>query len=64
MAAHRAARRTRSADALDPSDVFRWVQRTCSEQGVLVTITDPRVLATVAVLLGPFDGPPSTQPVA
>ena len=64
MAAARAARRTRSADALDPSDVLRWVQRTCSEQGVPVTITDPRVLATVAVLLGPFDGPPPPKPAA
>lgn len=56
MAADPAARGTPSADALDPSEVLRWVQRTCSDQGLPVTVTNPRVLAAVAVLVGPFDG--------
>ena len=34
------------------SDVRAWVERTCAAQGVPVKVTDPVVLAAVAVLLG------------
>ena len=38
--------------AAAPSDVRAWVKRTCAAQGVPVKVTDPAVLAAVAVLLG------------
>jgi hypothetical protein len=39
--------------ALDPSAVRRWVERTCSEQGVEVQIRNPHTLARIATLLAP-----------
>jgi hypothetical protein len=40
------------AGALDSSAVRRWVERTCAEQDVEVTITDERTIARLVVLLG------------
>lgn len=51
MATHEVARGPRPG-ALDPSVVRRWVERTCAEQGLRVTITDPAIIARLVVLLG------------
>lgn len=59
MAADPAARRKRSAGALDPSEILRWVERTTADQGLSVAITDPGCLARLATLFGP---PPGRSP--
>jgi hypothetical protein len=37
--------------ALAPEVARAWVERTCAAQGLAVRVTDPRVVADVAVLL-------------
>jgi hypothetical protein len=42
-----------SSGALDPSVIRRWLVRTCTAQGLPVTITDPAAVAQLAVLFAP-----------
>ena len=63
MAALRVARGPRTV-ALDPSVFRRWLERSCAGQGLRVTVTDPQVLAQVAVLLGSRQIHPRSRAVA
>jgi len=57
---------------VDREAVAAWVARTCADQGVPVSVSDPAVLATVVGVLGSPVGrarahgasAPSTHPVA
>ena len=51
MATSPVARGSRNG-ALDPSVVRRWVERTCAEQGLRVTITDRCAIEQLALLFG------------
>lgn len=36
---------------IDPEELVRWVQRSCADQGVPVTVTDAAVVARIGVLM-------------
>ena len=41
---------------VDPAVVQAWLERTCAVQGVPVKVSDPRIVAKVAALLGQASG--------
>ena len=58
------ARRNGSAVPLDASTIRRWVEQSCANQGLPVTVTDPGVLARIAILFRAPTCGPSPKAVA